>query len=66
MRTKTYPSDISRAQFAHILPLLETARRKTKPRRGGQGWGEPARAGIKKIRLARPARDWGAAPQASS
>ena len=32
MRTKTYPSDISRAQFAHILPLLETARRKTKPR----------------------------------
>ena len=24
MRTKTYPSDISRAQFAHILPLLET------------------------------------------
>ena len=32
MRTKTYPSDISRAQFAHILPLLETARRRTKPR----------------------------------
>ena len=23
---------ISRSQFAHILPLLETARRKTKPR----------------------------------
>lgn len=29
---KTYPSDISREQFEKILPLLESARRKTKPR----------------------------------
>ena len=28
-----YPSDISRAQFGQILPLLESARRKTSPRR---------------------------------
>jgi transposase len=28
-----YPSDISREQFAVILPLLESARRRTKPRR---------------------------------
>ncbi len=32
MRTKSYPSDLSRSQFAQVLPLLETARRKTKPR----------------------------------
>ena len=32
MRTKRYPSDISREQFGQILPLLEQARRKTKPR----------------------------------
>ena len=29
---KTYPSDISREQFEFIRPLLESARRKTKPR----------------------------------
>ena len=28
----SYPSDISRAQFARILPFLESARRRTKPR----------------------------------
>ena len=28
----SYPSDISRAQFAKILPILESARQKTKPR----------------------------------
>ncbi len=27
----SYPSDISREQFAHILPTLESARRRTKP-----------------------------------
>ena len=27
-----YPSDISRARFAIIQPILETARKKTKPR----------------------------------
>ncbi|HEY4540909.1 MAG TPA: IS5 family transposase [Noviherbaspirillum sp.] len=32
MRTKSYPSDISRKQFEKIEPLLEQARRKTKPR----------------------------------
>lgn len=32
MRTKRYPSDISRKQFAIIQPLLEGARRRTKPR----------------------------------
>lgn len=32
MARKGYPSDISRAQFAEILPLLEGARKKTKPR----------------------------------
>lgn len=31
MRTP-YPSDISREQFAKILPILETARKRTKPR----------------------------------
>ena len=28
----SYPSDISREQFARILPLLESSRRRTKPR----------------------------------
>lgn len=32
MRTKKYPSDISRAQFESIRPLLESARKQTKPR----------------------------------
>ena len=27
----SYPSDISREQFARILPTLESARRRTKP-----------------------------------
>ena len=31
MRTE-YPSDISREQFAQIQPILESARKKTKPR----------------------------------
>lgn len=31
MRRK-YPSDVSRAQFAKIQPLLEAARKKTRPR----------------------------------
>ena len=30
---KSYPSDISREQFEAIKPLLESARRKTSPRR---------------------------------
>lgn len=29
---KTYPSDITRAQFEKIKPLLEEARKKTRPR----------------------------------
>lgn len=29
---KVYPSDITREQFEHIRPLLESARKKTKPR----------------------------------
>ena len=29
---KAYPSDISTKQFEHILPILESARKKTKPR----------------------------------
>ena len=32
MRTKKYPSDISRQQFDLVQPLLEQSRRKTKPR----------------------------------
>ena len=32
MRTKRYPSDITREQFLVILPILEAVRRKTKPR----------------------------------
>ena len=32
MRTKTYPSDISREQFEPIRPLLEQARKRTRPR----------------------------------
>jgi transposase len=32
MRSKKYPSDITREQFFQILPMLESARRKTKPR----------------------------------
>ncbi len=32
MPRKVYPSDISREQFETIVPLLEAARRKTKPR----------------------------------
>ena len=30
---KTYPSDISREQFEQVKDLLETARKKTRPRR---------------------------------
>ena len=30
---KKYPSDISREQFEKILPILESARKKTKPRK---------------------------------
>lgn len=106
MRTEIYPSDSSKERFDLIAPLLEQARRKTKPRtvdlyevfcavsaahglpvagvaqrlsqvahsafvlcqveRSGQGWGEPAGAGFKKIRWAQPTRHWGAAPQARS
>jgi transposase len=29
---KVYPSDITREQFAKILPILETATKRTKPR----------------------------------
>jgi transposase len=29
---KTYPSDVTREQFERIRPLLESARKKTKPR----------------------------------
>ena len=29
---RTYPSDVSREQFEQIRPLLESARRRTKPR----------------------------------
>ena len=32
MREERYPSDISRAQFEVIRPLLESVRKKTKPR----------------------------------
>ena len=32
MNRKTYPSDITREQFEVIRPLLESVRRKTKPR----------------------------------
>lgn len=32
MRQKKYPSDLSREQFEQILPLLESARKRTKPR----------------------------------
>ena len=33
IKKKSYPSEISRKQFALILPLLESARGKTAPRR---------------------------------
>lgn len=33
MPRKTYPSDITREQFAVIRPLLESAKKKTKPRK---------------------------------
>jgi transposase len=32
MNKKKYPSDLTREQFERIRPLLESARRKTKPR----------------------------------
>ena len=32
MNRKIYPSDISREQFAPLLPLLESARKRTAPR----------------------------------
>jgi len=31
-KEEIYPSEISREQFAHILPVLESARKKTAPR----------------------------------
>lgn len=33
MNRKTYPSDVSREQFEKIRPLLESARKTTKPRK---------------------------------
>lgn len=33
MNRKKYPSDITREQFEKILPMLELARKKTKPRK---------------------------------
>ena len=33
MNRETYPSDVSREQFERILPLLESVRKKTRPRR---------------------------------
>ena len=33
MSKKLYPSDISDKQFARILPLLESVRKKTRPRK---------------------------------
>ncbi|MCC5053346.1 IS5/IS1182 family transposase, partial [Xanthomonas campestris pv. campestris] len=30
MRQKIYPSDMSREQFEHVLPILEQARKRTK------------------------------------
>jgi transposase len=33
MARKTYPSDVSREQFEKIRPILESVRKKTKPRR---------------------------------
>ncbi|SIO72609.1 Putative transposase of IS4/5 family [Burkholderia sp. GAS332] len=35
MRKKTYPSDMSRERFEQILPLLEQARKRAKPRTVG-------------------------------
>ena len=32
MKRKSYPSDVSREQFESILPLLESARKHTRPR----------------------------------
>ena len=32
MNRKKYPSDITREQFAKIAPILESARKKTRPR----------------------------------
>ena len=32
MESKRYPSDISREQFEQIKPILESARKRTKPR----------------------------------
>lgn len=31
-KIKTYPSDIAREQFEHVRPMLESCRKKTKPR----------------------------------
>ena len=36
----SYPSDINREQFARILPTLESARRRTKPRTVDLGYSE--------------------------
>ena len=32
MEANRYPSDITREQFEHIEPILDTARKRTKPR----------------------------------
>jgi len=32
MQKKTYPSDVTREQFAKILPILESVRSKTRPK----------------------------------
>ena len=60
---------------AHRLPVARTAQRLSQVahralvlcdlERATRGW-QPAGAGFKKIRLARPERNWGATPQAGS
>jgi transposase len=36
MKRSIYPSDITREQFALIQPILDTAKKKTKPRKVDQ------------------------------
>jgi hypothetical protein len=81
---KSYPSDISKEAFEQIRPVLESVRKRTKPRTEDfpkwrtvhsyfAKWSEPDQEGVsaleralKKIRLARPAPDKGAAPRRAS
>ena len=61
MRKKSYPSDLSREQFEKILPLLESIRKRTKPRTVHSyfaKWSEPGPDGVSVLERALKKSGW--------